>query len=47
MVHERERLRAPALADDGPLDDAQIAWLRAQFPEYHFAGEKLLGPPLW
>ncbi len=48
LVHERERLRAmPPLADDGPLTDEQIVWLRAQFPESHFAGEEPLGPPLW
>ncbi len=47
LVHERERLREAPLADDGPLTDEQIAWLRAQFPECHFAGEEPLGPPLW
>lgn len=47
LVHERERLRAAALADDGPLTDEQIAWLRAQFPDSHFEGEEPLGPPLW
>ena len=38
------RRRSP---DDGPLTDEQIAWLRAQFPDSHFAGEEPLGPPLW
>lgn len=47
LVHERERIREAPLADDGPLTDAQIAWLRAQFPDSHFAREEPLGPPLW
>ncbi|MCH7888214.1 MAG: hypothetical protein IIA00_02940 [Proteobacteria bacterium] len=47
LVHERERLQHTPLADDGPLTDEQIAWLRAQFPESFFAGEEQLGPSLW
>ena len=47
LVHERERLRQTPLADDGPLTDGQIAWLRAQFPESRFEGEEQLGPSLW
>ncbi len=47
LVGERERLREAPLIDDGPLTDEQIAWLRAQFPECHFAAEEPLGPPLW
>ncbi len=47
MVNEHERLKAAPLADDGPLTDAQIAWLRAQFPDSHFAREEPLDPPLW
>ncbi len=47
LVRERERLRQTPLADDGPLTDEQIAWLRAQFPENRFEGEEQLGPSLW
>ena len=47
LVRERERLRETPLADDGPLTDEQIAWLRAQFPESQFEGEEQLGPSLW
>ena len=47
LVHERERVRRTPLADDGPLSDEQIAWLRAQFPEAAFDGEEQLGPSLW
>ncbi len=47
LVHERERLRAMPLADDGPLTDEQIAWLRAQFPGSLFEGGEALSPPLW
>ncbi len=47
LVRERERLQGTPLADDGPLTDAQMAWLRAQFPESFFEGEEQLGPSLW
>ncbi len=47
LVHERERIQRTPLADDGPLSDEQIAWLRAQFPETAFDGEEQLGPSLW
>ena len=47
LARERERLRETPLADDGPLTDAQIAWLRAQFPNSFFEGEEQLGPSLW
>ena len=47
LVHEQERLQQTGLADDGPLTDEQIAWLRAQFPESFFEGEEQLGPSLW
>ena len=47
LVRERERLRQTPLADDGPLTDEQIAWLRDQFPESQFEGEEQLGPSLW
>jgi hypothetical protein len=47
LVHERERDGHTALADDGPLTDEQIAWLREQFPESSFDGEERLGPSLW
>ena len=47
LVHEKERVRRTPLADDGPLSDDQIAWLRAQFPEVAFDGEEQLGPSLW
>ena len=47
LVHERERLRQTPLADDGPLTGAQIAWLRAEFPESRFEGEERLGSSLW
>ncbi len=47
LVRERERLRQAPLADDGPLTDEQIAWLRAEFPESRFEGEEQLGPSLW
>ena len=47
LVHERDRVRHTPLADDGPLSDEQIDWLRAQFPESVFEGETRLGPALW
>ena len=47
LVRERERLRETPIADDGPLTDEQIAWLRTQFPDSQFTGEEPLGPPLW
>ena len=47
LVHERGRDGHTALADDGPLTDGQIAWLRNQFPESSFDGEERLGPSLW
>ncbi len=47
LVHERERDGHTALADDGPLTNVQIAWLREQFPEGNFDGEERLGPSLW
>ena len=47
LVHERERVQRTPLADDGPLGDEQIAWLRTQFPEAAFDGEEQLGPSLW
>ena len=47
IAHEHERLKHSPLADDGPLTDEQIAWLRAQFPESFFKGEERLGPALW
>jgi hypothetical protein len=47
LVHERERIQGTPLADDGPLSDEQIAWLRDQFPETSFDGEDQLGPSLW
>ena len=47
LVNERERLQQTPAADDGPLTDEQIAWLRKQFPESFFEGEEQLGPTLW
>ena len=47
LAHERERLRHTPAADDGPLTDEQIAWLKKQFPESFFEGEEQLGPSLW
>ena len=47
LVRERQRLRETPLADDGPLTDEQIDWLRAQFPDDAFDGEERLGPSLW
>ena len=47
LVHERQRFEETPLADDGPLTDEQIAWLRAQFPDSLFEGEERLGPSLW
>lgn len=47
LVHERERIRQTTLADDGPLSDEQIDWLRAQFPDSAFEGETQIGPTLW
>ena len=47
LARERERLQGTPLADDGPLTEAQIAWLRAQFPESFLEGEEQLGPSLW
>lgn len=47
LVHERDRVCHTPLADDGPLSDEQIDWLRAQFPESVFEGETRIGPALW
>lgn len=47
LVHERERILGTPMADDGPLSDEQIAWLRDQFPETSFDGEDQVGPSLW
>ena len=47
LVHERERISQTPLADDGPLSDKQIDWLRAQFPDNAFDGETQIGPALW
>ena len=47
LVHERDRIRQTPLADDGPLSDEQIDWLRAQFPDSAFEGETRIGPALW
>ena len=47
LVHERERILGTPMADDGPLSDQQIAWLRDQFPETSFDGEDQVGPSLW
>ena len=47
LVHERARIQQTPLADDGPLSDEQIAWLREQFPDSVFDGEERLGPSLW
>ena len=43
LIRERERIRQTPVADDGPLSDEQIDWLRAQFPESAFEGEKRIG----
>ena len=47
LLHERERIRQTPMADDGPLSDKQIDWLRAQFPESAYEGETRIGPALW
>ena len=47
LVHERERISQTPLADDGPLSDEQLDWLRAQFPDSAFEGETRIGPALW
>ena len=47
LARERDRVRHTPLADDGPLSDEQIDWLRAQFPEHAFEGEARIGPALW
>lgn len=47
LARERDRVRHTQLADDGPLSDEQIDWLRAQFPEHAFEGEVRIGPALW
>ncbi len=46
LAHERDGVRHTTLADDGPLSDEQIDWLRGQFPESVFEGETRIGPAL-
>ncbi len=47
LIHERERVSQTPLADDGPLSDEQIDWIRAQFSDSAFEGETRIGPALW
>ena len=47
LARERDRVRHAPLADDGPLSDEQIDWLRSQFPDSDFEGELRVGPALW